>query len=232
MSGGLWAAGFLDNILGGLGKILGVDTSGMSSTAALIAIGVAGYLWYTRNKPKPSPTPIPEPQPIPTPSPAPAPAPAPSPAPQPVDIASILQQLLPVMLPELGKLVDGLLKKRLSEVPQLGPETMVIEDADEGLEVFGATGPASARKAAQEVRQELSTQLTAIHAKISELADAAKIDDRAAINPATAVSIVQLIITAWPLIKVVFRLRGVKLPDAPLQQINFASLHVASEGGK
>lgn len=231
MQGELWAAGnILDGLLAGIGKLFGIDTSGMSSIVAIAAVGFAVYTWYVKNKPVPTPTPTPGPAPTPPPQPAPGPTPTPGPVAPAIDIASILQQLLPALIPELGKLVDGLLKKRLSEVPQLGPETMVADESDEGLEVFGATGPASARKAAQEVRQELSTQLTAIHAKISELADAAKIDDRAAINPATAVSIVQLIITAWPLIKVVFRLRGVKLPDAPLQQINFASLPVATEG--
>lgn len=216
---GLWAAGFLDNILGGLGKLLGVDTSGMSSTAALVAIGVAGYLWYTRNKPKPGPTPSPAPDP--------QPSPTPSPAPQPVDIGQLLQ----VLLPELGKLVDGLLKKRLAEVPQLGPETMVVDD-EEGLEVFGATGPASARKAAQEVRQELSAQLSTVHARINELAAASQVDDKAAMSPAAAVAILNTIVSLYPLLKVVLRLRGVKLPDAPLQQISLASLPVASEGGK
>ena len=223
MFGGLWAATILDRILAAVGSPFGIDTSGMSSLAAAAAVAFAIYSWYSKIKPKPGPAPSPDPQPSPTPS----PAPQPQPQPQPVDMSAILQALLP----ELGKLLDGLLKKRLAEVPQLGPET-IVEDDDEGLEVFGATGPASARKAAQEVRQELSAQLSTVHARINELAAASQVDDKAAMSPAAAVAILNTIVSLYPLLKVVLRLRGVKLPDAPLQQISLASLPVASEGGK
>jgi len=225
LGSGLWAATILDRILAAVGSPFGIDTSGMSSLAAAAAVAFAIYSWYSKIKPKPGPTPTPEPQPSPTPQPL--PSPTPSPAPQPVDIGQLLQ----VLLPELAKVFDGLLKKRLAEVPQLGPET-IVDDDDEGLEVFGATGPASARKAAQEVRQELSAQLSTVHARINELAAASQVDDKAAMSPAAAVAILNTIVSLYPLLKVVLRLRGVKLPDAPLQQISLASLPVASEGGK
>ena len=138
LGSGLWAATILDRILAAVGSPFGIDTSGMSSLAAAAAVAFAIYSWYSKIKPKPGPTPTPEPQPSPTPQPL--PSPTPSPSPQPVDIGQLLQ----VLLPELAKVFDGLLKKRLAEVPQLGPET-IVDDADEGLEVFGATGPASRR---------------------------------------------------------------------------------------
>lgn len=224
MFGGLWAATILDRILAAVGSPFGIDTSGMSSLAAAAAVAFAIYSWYSKIKPKPGPTPTPEPQPIP--QPMPVPQPIPTPGPQPIDLGDLLQRLAP----EIARLVEGLLRKR--EISQLGPETMVLDDQDEGLEVFGATGPASARKAAQEVRQELSAQLSTVHARINELAAASQVDDKAAMSPAAAVAILNTIVSLYPLLKVVLRLRGVKLPDAPLQQISLASLPVASEGGK
>jgi hypothetical protein len=226
LGSGLWAATILDRILAAVGSPFGIDTSGMSSLAAAAAVAFAIYSWYSKIKPKPGPTPTPEPQP--SPAPQPLPSPTPSPSPQPVDIGQLLQ----VLLPELAKVLDGLLKKRLAEVPQLGPETIVDDDDEEVLQVFGAREQPRVRTAALGIARDLSERLAFVHREINQLAEAARAGDPVAMNPATAIAILNALASIWPIIKVVMAWRGVKLPDAPLQQISLASLPVASEGGK
>lgn len=212
----LWAdGGFLGGILAGVGKLLGVDTSGMSTIAALAAVAIAGYTWWTRNHPQPVPTPTPTPAPTPDPVPAPAPSPAPSP--------SFPDGLL--KLAEIAPLLIDFFKKRSSaaenaEPVQLTAETLVVEEAPLASE--------SHRRERQIVRGTLRDELVGLQSELAAFHAASADPDTKAIDVERLVGIVNKLILLYPYIRLALKFAGITLPDIPLRPISIKSQPVAT----
>lgn len=209
----LWAdGGFLGGILAGVGKLLGVDTSGMSSTVALIAVAFAAYTWWSKNRPQPVPTPTPAP----TPDPVPAPAPSPSPSP-------VLPDVL-VKLGELAPLLIDLLKRRsagdAAEPVQLTAETLVVEEAPIASE--------SHRRERQIVRGTLRDELVGLQSELAAFHVAASDPDTKAIDVERLVGIVNKLILLYPYIRLALKFAGITLPDISLRPISIKSQPVAT----
>ena len=207
----LWAAdGPLGGILAGLGKLLGVDTSGMSGTVALIAIAFAAWTWYSRLKPGPKPDPQPTPEPTPDPKPSPTPTP---------DLGDLVRVLVPALLPKLGDLIENILARKLDAIPELpksAVESATSIETDQDMAV---------------VHHELSRGLTDVVGSINDVNRRRAIDpDKAEISPAVAVAIINQIIAIYPLLKVVLRRRGVKVPEETPGQVTLATMPVAARG--
>lgn len=207
----LWASdGPLGGILAGLGKLFGVDTSGMSGTVALIAIGFAAWTWYTKLKPGPKPDPSPIPAPVPDPKPAPTPTPAP-------DLGDLVKLIVPALLPKLGELIESIIARKLDAVPTLPREAMEPGpsiETDQDMAV---------------VHHELSRGLSDVVGSINDVNRRRAVDpDKAEISPAVAVAIINQIIAIYPLLKVVLRRRGVKVPDETPGQVTLSTMPVAA----
>lgn len=207
----LWAdGGFLGGILAGIGKLLGVDTSGMSSTVALIAVAFAAYTWWAKNRPQPVPTPTPAPTPDPVPAPAPSPAP-------------VLPDVL-VKLGELAPLLIDLLKRRsaadAAEPVQLMADTIVVDEAPIASE--------SHRRERQIVRGTLRDELVGLQSELAAFHAASADPDTKAIDVERLVGIVNKLILLYPYIRLALKFAGITLPDIPLRPISIKSQPVAT----
>ena len=207
----LWAdGGFLGGILAGVGKLLGVDTSGMSSTVALIAVAFAAYTWWSKNRPQPVPTPTPAPTPDPVPAPVPSPAP-------------VLPDVL-VKLGELAPLLIDLLKRRsatdAAEPVQLMADTIVVDEAPIASE--------SHRRERQIVRGTLRDELVGLQSELAAFHAASADPDTKAIDVERLVGIVNKLILLYPYIRLALKFAGITLPDIPLRPISIKSQPVAT----
>ena len=206
----LWAAdGPLGGILAGLGKLFGVDTSGMSGTVALIAIAFAAWTWYTKLKPQPKPDPSPSPDPVPDPKPSPTPTP---------DLGDLVRVLVPALLPKLGDLIESILARKLDAIPELPKSTLEVAETGTDLQ---------AARDMQEVHAAVSRGITDVVGAIDEVGRMRAIDEKSEISPAVAVSIINKLIAIYPLLKVVLRRRGVEIPDKAPSQITLPTMPVS-----